>query len=78
MATGKKTTTPKEAPKTVSVHIPRANKGEEDYITASVNGKVYKLKKGATVEIPVELAEVLNTAEENAIIADEYSEAKAN
>lgn len=80
MATAKKPATPKatEVPKVVSVHIPRAEKGEENYITASLNGKVWKLQKGTTVTIPVELAEILNTAEENAIKADDYTEAKSN
>lgn len=58
----------------VVVKIPKARKGEEKFITASVNGKVYKILKGVAVEIPRELAEVLNNADAEALKADMFAE----
>lgn len=80
MAAAKKTTA-KAAPEPktddrVAVKIPRAKKGEETFITASVNGKVYKIKKGETVMVPPSVAEVLNNVEDMIIKQEDYIESK--
>ena len=78
MATTNKTKKPEKPSNRVVVKLPMARKGEEKFITASVNGKVYKLQKGVAVEIPRELAEVLNNANAEAMKADAYAEKIVN
>ena len=78
MADKKKTPTPSKPSGKVVVELRAPLKGEEKFITASVNGKVWKIKKGVAVEIPRELAEVLNNAEEEAKKADSYAEKIVN
>ena len=56
--------------KKVTVRLPLLrgqNAVQEEFF--SVNGKNYRIKRGETVEIPEELAEVI----ENAQMADEYA-----
>lgn len=85
MATNKKTVsvddevieaTVKEAKKVdpwsekVSIQIPRSNDGEGNYLIASVNGRVFKLQRGITIDVPAPLAAVLQNsfeAQEEAI-----------
>ena len=58
------------AKKKVTVKLPRLgghNANQEEFF--SVNGKNYIIKRGETVEIPVELAEVIVNAEK----AEEYA-----
>ena len=74
MADKKKAPTPSEPSGKVVVKLTAPRKGEEKFITASVNGKVWKIQKGVAVEIPRELAEVLNNANEEAMKADSYAE----
>lgn len=74
MADKKKAPTPSVPSGKVVVKLPAPRKGEEKFITASVNGKVWKIQKGVAVEIPRELAEVLNNANEEAMKADSYAE----
>ena len=49
--------------KTVTVHLPRAARGEDNFQFVGVNGKAYKIQKGIDVEVPVEVAEVLENSE---------------
>ncbi len=54
----------------VVVNIPRATNGEPNYIIASVNQRVFKVKRGENVAVPLPIAEVLNhsfQAEDEAI-----------
>lgn len=62
----------------VTVKLPRANNGEGNYITASVNGKVYKIKRGVSVEVPVAIAEVIANSEMAQDVAVEYIESRKN
>lgn len=52
-----KTTDPWE--QMVMINIPRATNGEPNYKIASVNGRVFKIKRGENVEVPAPIAEVL-------------------
>ena len=53
---------------TVDVCIPRGRKQEENFVIVSVNGKNWKIMKGATVSVPDYVAEVLENAR---MMADE-------
>ena len=44
------------------VYLPRPGAGEEPEIFAAVNGRSWRIRKGAEVEVPDELAEVLENA----------------
>lgn len=57
----------KEVPM-VEVCIPRGRKQEENFVIVSVNGKNWKIMKGATVSVPDYVAEVLENAQ---MMADE-------
>ena len=52
----------------VEVCIPRGRKQEENFVIVSVNGKNWKIMKGATVSVPDYVAEVLENAQ---MMADE-------
>ena len=41
------------------VFLPRGRKNEENFVLVSVNGRSYKIMKGVEVEVPPEVAEVL-------------------
>ena len=47
------------AAETVSVTIPRGRKQEENFVIVSVNGRSWKIMKGAQVDVPDYVAEVL-------------------
>ena len=48
----------------VTVKLPRpASPTDANFVTVSVNYKVYKIQKGVSVEVPKEVAEVLEAAE---------------
>lgn len=54
----------KEKKNTVKIKLPRpTSKTDPNYITVSVNYQVYKIMKGVEVEVPVEVAEVLENVE---------------
>lgn len=76
--TTKQTTTTAKAKKTATVKLPR-NKGknavQEEFF--SVNFKNYIIKRGVQVEVPIEVAEVIENAEKAEDYAVEYAESKA-
>ncbi len=78
MAETTKQTTTAKAKKTAMVKLPR-NKGknavQEEFF--SVNFKNYIIKRGVQVEVPIEVAEVIENAEKAEDYAVEYAEAKA-
>jgi hypothetical protein len=59
MAVTEKKTAEAPAEKRVKIKLPKEARGEENFITASLNGKVYKIMKGVEVEIPEGIAEIL-------------------
>lgn len=65
----------KEVAAKAVITLPRAERGDDDFITASVNGKVYRIKRGVAVEVPIEVAEVVANAEINEQKADQYIDA---
>lgn len=62
----------KEEVKEVEIKLPRAEKGESNFITASLNGKVYQIKRGIPVTVPVALAEIIKHSEEAKDAAIDY------
>lgn len=71
MAEVKKATT---ASNMVKVKLPRAASGEDNFITASVNGKVYKIQKGVEVEVPGSIAQVIQNSYEAKDQADDFKD----
>lgn len=66
----------KDEKRTVKIKLPRAEDGKENFITASLNGKVYKIQRGVPVEVPVGLAEVIYNSDVARERAIEYIEKK--
>lgn len=66
------------AEKMTTVHLPKAQKGEENFVFVSVNLKGYKIMKGVDVEVPESVAEVLKHSEQMKELADEYESAQVS
>ena len=47
----------------MKIRLRRATKGEDPYLLVGVNGKMWRIKRGETVEVPACVAEVINNAE---------------
>ena len=78
MAEKLKTGTNENASKRVTVRLPRnagQNANQDEFF--SVNFKNYIIKRGETVEIPEELAEVIRNNEKAEDYAMQYAEEKA-
>lgn len=48
--------------KTVTVHLPRPARGEDNFQFVGLNGKGYKIQKGVDVEVPAGVAEILENS----------------
>ena len=62
--------------KMVPVFVPRTTKDEPD-LFVSVNGRRYLVKKGESVNVPPEVAEVIENSRKAEIFADNYIAAVA-
>lgn len=60
--------------KKVRVKLPKAPRGEENFVITSVNGQTYKVQRGVEVDVPEPIAEVLRHSEEAQDRADEFIE----
>lgn len=49
---------------TVKIKLPRAPRGQDNFIIAGWNGKMYQIKRGEEVEVPWQLAEQLQVQAE--------------
>ena len=58
----------------VEIKLPKGPKGEPNYEIVSVNGRVFKIKKGEKVKVPMPIAEVIEHSMEAQEEADEYME----
>jgi hypothetical protein len=58
----------------VTVRLPKATNGEANSVIASVNGRVFQIKRGIEVDVPAPIAEVLRHSMEAEAEADEYLE----
>lgn len=63
--------------KMVTILVPRGRKKEENFLIVGVNGRTWKIMKGAEVQVPLCVAEVLENAEMMADLAREYVERMA-
>lgn len=68
----------KKERKMVTIRIPRGGRNEENFITASVNGEIFKIMRGVDVQVPESIAEVLRHRAEMLDRADDFIEKKAN
>lgn len=68
----------KKLANTVTIKLPKEKAGEENFITASVNGKLYQIKKGIKVEVPREVAEVIASSERAKNEAVDFIESSSN
>lgn len=60
------------------IRIPKKDDGSPNYVIASVNGRVYKIKRGEAVEVPAPIAEVIQHSYDAQDAADLYRESKAD
>ncbi|MBE6812874.1 MAG: hypothetical protein E7523_08325 [Ruminococcaceae bacterium] len=67
----------KNEKKTVPVFVPRESKDDPD-LFVSINGKRYLIKKGESVFVPTEVAEVIENSRKAKTFADQYIESVAN
>ena len=58
------------------IRLPKAPKGEDNFLIASVNGRVFKIKRGESVEVPLPIAQVIENSYKDADAADEFIESK--
>ena len=64
-------TTEAKKPKTVTIKLPLTRTESED-VYVSVNGKRYQIKRGVAVDVPWNVAKVLERSEKMTSIAIEY------
>ena len=63
--------------KTVPVFVPKIGKDDPD-LFVSINGKRYLIKKGESVHVPTEVAEVIENSRKAAHFAEEYINSVSN
>lgn len=59
---------------TEEILLPKAPRGADNYLIASVNGRVYKIQRGKKVKVPAPIAEVIRNSEEMRDEADAFVE----
>ena len=59
----------------VSVYVPKIS-GEDPTLFVGLNGKSWSIPRGKRVEVPADVARIVEEAERNAQIADEFSDIK--
>lgn len=60
--------------KKVRITVPQDANDESNQISVSVNGKVYLIRRGVAVSVPVEVAEVIKNSEIAKSVAVQYIE----
>lgn len=75
MAAAKSTET-RERAREVTIKIPRAAAGESNFVTISLNGKTYQIKRGINVRVPVGVAEIWANSEAAQEVAIAYIDGK--
>ena len=64
--------------KMVSIFLPRGRKNEENFVIVSVNGRSWKIMKGAQVDVPDYVSQVLENRRMMAETARRYVDERAN
>lgn len=67
----------KSEPEKVKVLIPYVP-GEDPEQVVGLNGKLYKIRKGETVEVPVGVAKILENSGKQNMLARKFKEANKN
>lgn len=62
--------------KMVTIKLPKAPRGGDNYVIASVNGNAFKIERGVPVDVPAPIAEVIQHSEEMHDEADSFVEAQ--
>lgn len=62
----------------VKIRLPKAAQGEENFVIAGVNGRMFKIQKGIEVEVPSPIAHVIEHSYELQDKADEYLDSLVN
>lgn len=78
VATTKAVKSETKAAKTVKIKIPRAPKGEDNFIIAGFAGKMYKIQRGVEVEVPEAIAYIIENSLAAREKADDYIDEIAN
>ena len=84
VVTGMATESPKKAgagdpwKKIEKIRIPKKEDGSPNYVIASVNSRVYKIKRGETVDVPAPIAEVIQHSYDAQDAAELFMESKAD
>lgn len=60
--------------KTVKIKIPRAPKGEDNFMIVTLNGRGFKIQRGVEVEVPEAIAEIVQKVLDARDSADDYIE----
>lgn len=63
------------APEMVSVYVPKIP-GAQPSLWVALNGKSWNIPRGKRVEVPANIAKLIQRGEANAQIADAYADAK--
>ena len=59
-----------------TIFLPKALKGEDNFLIASVNMRNYKIRRGESVDVPLPIAQMIENSFRDADKADEYIEKK--
>lgn len=62
----------------VEIRLPKAPRGGDNFLVASVNGRVFKIKRGEAVKVPAPIAEVIANSEAMQDEADAYKDSLLN
>lgn len=62
----------------IEIRLPKAPRGGDNFLVASVNGRVFKIKRGETVKVPAPIAEVIANSEAMQDEADAYKDSLLN
>ena len=74
MATTKTEAPKNDVPKMVKIRLPKIE-GEKGDLAVGWNGKMYKVKRGMTVEVPEIVAKIIEFSERAQESADRYADA---
>lgn len=55
----------------VPVFVPKES-GQRDYLLVGVNGKLYQVPRGETVNVPVPVKDIIDQRERNKRVSDRY------
>ena len=62
----------------ITIRLPKANPGEDNFLIASVNGRIFKIQKGIEVEVPRPIAKVIKNSLDAEAEAEAFIEGKIN